>query len=138
MGWRRTLRPIPLLGLKSISTASLRCASVSLFQSSHEEESVSEAPKPSICWNFTASFTVIVRFGARAVPKVRAGFSCSVSCCSSEDSTTSIRGASFGDAVFCCGIDSGNITSRINDRPAANGNLVNNDNPPPLGFSRKC
>jgi hypothetical protein len=39
---------------------------------SHAEESVREAPNPSICWYLTESSTVMVKYGARAAAKVKA------------------------------------------------------------------
>ncbi len=63
---------------------------MSLCERSQAEDSVREAPNPSISWYFVASLTVMVKCGARAAAKVKAAFSCRVSCSSSEDSYTSI------------------------------------------------
>src|SRR5579859_2814826 len=44
----------------------------------------------------------MVRWGVRVVPKVSGGFCTSVSCNSSDDSQTSIRGVSPEATAFCC------------------------------------
>ena len=59
IGWRRKLRPIPAVGLNNCCISAARCEEFRSFQMSHAEESVSEAPKPSIDWYCVASFTVM-------------------------------------------------------------------------------
>src|SRR5215472_10972956 len=73
----------------------------------------------------------MVRFGVRVGPKVSGGFSSRISCAASEDSTTSIRGASLDDAVWCCANDSASIADTKNDRLAASDNRVDGNTAPP-------
>src|SRR6266851_371623 len=102
MGWRRMLRPIPFFGSKSISRSCARWGSLSFCEISHAEESVREAPKPSICWYLTESSTSMERAGMREGPNCSGGFSRSDSCKSSEDSATAMRrGARDGGAEAC-------------------------------------
>jgi len=44
------LMPMPFLRLNSCSKAASVCAAGSFLAKSHAAESVSDAPKPSICW----------------------------------------------------------------------------------------
>src|SRR5215469_6518475 len=54
----------------------------------------------------------MVRFGVRTVSNVSGGFSRKVSCSSSEDSVTSMRGALLGDGAFCCANEAGRRRKR--------------------------
>src|SRR5712691_7655987 len=102
MGWRRMLRPIPSFGSKSASRSCARWGSLSFCEISQAEESVREAPKPSICWYLTESSTSMERAGMREGPNCSGGFSRSDSCKSSEDSATAMRrGARDGGAEAC-------------------------------------
>src|SRR5438876_4020550 len=61
MGCRKKLIPMPAVGLNRLCHSALRWEESSLFHTTQAEESVSEAPKPSICWYFVESLTVITK-----------------------------------------------------------------------------
>ena len=63
MGCRSRLMPAPQAGSKSDRKSARRAARSSLLAMSQAEESVSEAPKPSLAWKREVSSMVMVESG---------------------------------------------------------------------------
>ena len=73
IGWRKKLRPTPSLPSNNSSIRALRWSADSLLLISLAEESVRDAPKPSICWWWIVSSTLTTTADGGVLPKASAG-----------------------------------------------------------------
>src|SRR5579859_6639968 len=70
MGWRRNERPAPAAGSKSFFSRSARADAERYLVITYDDESVIDAPKPTIDWYFVAASSVIVASAAPVSPSV--------------------------------------------------------------------
>jgi hypothetical protein len=73
IGWRTRLSPMPLVGWKSEFIREVRWVALSRFQTSQADESVNDAPKPSIVWKVLAGSTSTVVAEPVSGPNVTVG-----------------------------------------------------------------